>query len=180
MIFSETELKGAFIVDPERHADHRGFFARTFCEEEFRRHGLISRFVQCNVSFNSKKGTLRGMHFQIAPKEEGKLVRCTSGAIYDAIVDLRPDSPTFLNWVGAELTKENRRALYIPPGFAHGFQTLSNDAEVFYQMTEFFEPRLARGVRWNDPAFGIQWPLQDPILSEKDSLYPDFQPEENQ
>ena len=175
MIFRETKLKGAFIIEPERLEDERGLFARTFCEEEFKAHGLNSRVVQCNISFNKKKGTLRGMHYQVAPHEEAKLVRCTRGAIYDVIVDLRPDSPTFKQWVAVELTADNHRMLYIPEGFAHGFQTLEDNTEVFYQMSELYHPESARGVRWDDPVFGIEWPkIHHRIVSEIDQRYADF------
>lgn len=174
MIFTETKLAGAFIIEPERIEDERGFFARTFCVEEFKAHSLNPRLVQCNISFNKKKGTLRGMHYQVAPYEEAKLVRCTMGVIYDVIVDLRPDSPTFKQWVAVELTEKNRKMIYILEGFGHGFQTLEDDTEVFYQMSEFYHPERARGVRWNDPAFGITWPLPDLIISERDRTYSDF------
>ena len=173
MIFHETKLKGVYIIEPEWLEDERGFFARTFCQEEFAAHGLNPRVVQCNISFNKKKGTLRGMHYQIAPHEEVKLVRCTRGAIYDVIIDLRPDLPTFKRWVAVELTADNRRMLYIPEGFAHGFQTLEDDTEVFYQMSESYHPECARGVRWDDSAFGIEWPLLDLTISAKDRSYPD-------
>ncbi len=171
MIFTETKLSGAFVIDPERFEDDRGFFARTWCVREFKTHGLNSRLVQCSVSNNKQKATLRGMHYQAAPHAETKLVRCTKGAIYDVIIDLREDSSTFRQWVAVELTAENRRMLYIPEGFAHGFQTLSDDTEVFYQISEFYHPESARGVRWDDPAFGIEWPLEATIMSEKDSSY---------
>ena len=175
MIFRETKLKGAFIIEPERLEDERGLFARTFCKEEFKAHGLNSRVVQCNISFNKKKGTLRGMHYQVAPHEEAKLVRCTRGAIYDVIVDLRPDSPTFKQWVAVELTADNHRMLYIPEGFAHGFQTLEDNTEVFYQMSESYHPESARGIRWDDPMFGIKWPnVRHRIVSEIDQSYADF------
>jgi dTDP-4-dehydrorhamnose 3,5-epimerase len=174
MIFTETKLPGLYLVDLERREDERGFFARSWCLNEFGVAGLDTRLVQCNVSFNIRRGTLRGMHWQADPYPETKLVRCTQGAIYDVAVDLRPDSPTFRQWVGVELTAENRRALYIPGGFGHGFQTLMANSEVFYQMSEFYHPDAARGARWNDPAFDIQWPLADPILAEKDRAYPDF------
>lgn len=175
MIFAETKLKGAYIIEPERLEDERGFFARTFCQEEFAAHGLRTRFVQCSISFNKKKGTLRGMHYQVAPHEEAKLVRCTMGAIYDVIIDLRPGSPTFTQWVAVELTAQNRKMLYIPEGLAHGFQTLEDDTEVFYQMSEFYHPECARGVRWDDPVFGIKWPkIHHRIVSEIDQRYADF------
>ncbi len=169
MIFTETKLKGTFIVEPERLEDERGFLARTFCVEEYEVHGRNRRLVQCNISFNRTKGTLRGMHFQAAPCEEAKLVRCTVGAIYDMAVDVRPDSPTFKQWVAVELTADNRKMLYIPEGFAHGFQTLEDNTEVFYQVSEFYHPESERGVRWDDPAFGIVWPAAGKrIISAKD------------
>lgn len=174
MIFTETKLKGAFIVDVEPREDERGFFARSWCEDKFGEHGLNPRIVQCNISFNKKRGTLRGMHYQAAPYAEAKLVRCTMGAIYDVIIDLRDDSPTFKQWVSVELTSENRRALYIPENFAHGFQTLSDNSEVFYQMSEFYHPELAYGVRWDDLAFGIEWPQGPRIISYQDSHYVNF------
>lgn len=174
----ETRLKGVFIIEPERLEDGRGFFARTFCEREFAVHGLNVRFVQCNISFNKKKGTLRGMHYQVAPHKEAKLVRCTMGAIYDVTIDLRPDSPTFKQWVAVELTAENRRMLYIPEGLAHGFQTLEDNTEVFYQMSEFYHPESARGVHWDDPAFGIQWLLPVTVIAEKDNAYPLWETEQ--
>jgi dTDP-4-dehydrorhamnose 3,5-epimerase len=173
MIFSPTALSGAFIIDVERREDPRGFFARTYCRDEFEKHGLPTAFVQCNISFNRQRGILRGMHYQADPHPEGKLVRCTRGAIYDVIIDLRPESPSYRRWTSAELTEYNARALYVPVGFAHGFQTLTDEAEVFYQMTEIFYSDLARGVRWNDPALGIKWPLP-PVLSERDAAHPDY------
>jgi dTDP-4-dehydrorhamnose 3,5-epimerase len=171
MIFTETKLKGAFIIEPEKLEDDRGFFARTFCQKEFAAYGLNTNFVQCNISFNKKKGTLRGMHYQVAPHQEVKLVRCTRGAIYDAIIDLRPGSSTCKQWVAVELTATNCRMLYIPEGFAHGFQTLEDNTEVFYQMSEFYYPESARGVRWDDPELNIEWPYCLPILSDKDRSY---------
>jgi len=174
MIFIETKLKGAFIIEPEPLEDERGFLARTFDQKELEAHGLNPRVVQCNISFNKKKGILRGMHYQIAPYEEAKLVRCTRGAIYDVIIDLRPESPTFKQWIAVELTAENRRMLYVPEGFAHGFQTLEDNTEVFYQMSEFYHPECARGVRWDDPVFGIEWPDDERIISARDQQYPDF------
>ena len=174
MKFLPTPLAGAFVVELELLEDERGFFARSFCEKEFAAHGLDSRLVQCNVSFNRRRGTLRGMHFQAPPKGEAKLVRCTAGAIHDVIVDLRPASATYCRWFGVELTARNRRALYVPERFAHGFQTLADDSEVLYNMSEFFHPELARGVRWNDQRFAIEWPLPDPIVSKRDRGYPDF------
>jgi dTDP-4-dehydrorhamnose 3,5-epimerase len=205
MIFVETKLKGAFIIEIQKNEDDRGFFARSYCFREFEAHGLNPRVVQCNISYNAKKGTLRGMHYQVPPYEEAKLVRCTSGALYDVIVDLRPNSETYCHWFGFELSspcslsqtlspvegltadhsplpvadpEHRRRAhyrmLYIPEGFAHGFITLEGDTEVFYQMSEFYAPDSGRGFRWNDPAFGIEWPLKPAVISEKDRSYPDF------
>jgi dTDP-4-dehydrorhamnose 3,5-epimerase len=174
VIFAETSLGGAYLIEPERHVDERGFFARTFCRKEFEALGLNSDLVQCSISFNKRAGTLRGMHFQIPPNAEAKLVRCTQGALYDVIIDLRPRSPMFKRWVAAELSAANRRMLYIPVGFAHGFQTLVNDTEIFYQMSEFYHPESARGLRWDDPVAHVQWPLPNPILSERDRTYPDF------
>ena len=176
MMFLEKSLKGAFIIEIEMQEDHRGFFARSWCQREFEAHGLNPRFVQCNVSFNKKKGTLRGMHYQVAPYAEAKLVRCTMGSIYDVIIDLRPESPTFMDHYAVVLSAENRKAVYIPEDFAHGFQTLEGNTEVFYQMSEFYVPGCVRGVRWDDPAFGIQWPPDERIISDKDRAYPDFRP----
>jgi dTDP-4-dehydrorhamnose 3,5-epimerase len=176
LIFRETKLKGAFIIEPERQEDERGFFARTFCQEEFEAHGFNPRVVQCNISFNRKKGTLRGMHYQIAPYQEAKLVRCAGGAIYDVIIDLRLESPTFKQWIAVELTANNHQMLYVPEGLAHGFLTLEDDTEVFYQMSEFYHPECARGVRWDDPAFRIEWPIAEVIISAKDRRYPNFEP----
>jgi len=174
LIFTETKLAGAFVIEPERRADKRGFFARTYCRQEFEEHGLNPDVVQCNVSFNKRKGTLRGMHYQAAPFAEVKLVRCTSGSIYDVIIDLRPASTTFKQYFAAELSAENRRMLYIPEDFAHGFQTLQDDTEVFYQMAQGYSAEHARGVRWNDPAFGIEWPKDERIIIQRDQNYPDF------
>lgn len=174
MIFTEMALAGAFIIELEKLGDHRGFFARTWCHDEFEEHGLASALVQCNVSYNFQKGTLRGMHYQAAPHEEAKLVRCTHGAVYDVIVDLRPDSVTYQQWRAVELTADNYRMVYVPKGFAHGFQTLEEHTEVFYQMSEFYHPECVRGARWNDPTFKIEWPLLDPILSANDQGHPDF------
>ena len=172
MIFTETKLQGAFIVDVEHLEDERGFFARSWCMNEFEQHGLIPRIVQCNISFNKKRGTLRGMHYQAAPFEEAKLVRCTIGAIYDVIIDLRPNSDTFKQWLSVELTAKNHRALYIPENFAHGFQTLVENTEVLYQMSEFYHPECACGLRWNDPMFGVAWPINALVISENDKKYP--------
>lgn len=174
MKFSETRLHGAFLVEPEAHGDARGFFARTFCVDEFGTRGLVTNWAQCSVSFNKTKGTLRGMHYQEDPHAETKLVRCTMGSIYDVIVDLRRDSPTFKHWVGVVLTAENRNAIYIPAGFAHGFQSLEDDTEVFYQISRTYHAAAAKGVRWNDPAFGIDWPLVPTSLSARDAEFPDF------
>lgn len=176
MKFIATELGGAYVIEPERMEDERGFFARTFCKDEFAAQGLRAAFVQCNVSFNARKGTLRGMHFQERPHEEAKLVRCTQGAIFDVIIDIRNSSPTFMRWVAMELTAESHRMLYVPEGFAHGFQTLADDSEVFYQMSELYRPESARGIRWNDQAFAIRWRLDNPIVSARDAAYPDFTP----
>lgn len=175
MIFIETELKGAFIIEPERLEDDRGFFARSYCQREFSEHGLMSNWVQCNISFNRIKGTLRGMHFQAKPHEEAKLVRCTMGAIYDVIIDLRPESPTHKNWISVELTAQNRTMLYVPENFAHGYQTLVDDTEVLYQVSEFYTPEFERGVRWNDPTFEIKWPnVFPPVISDKDKNWSDY------
>jgi dTDP-4-dehydrorhamnose 3,5-epimerase len=179
MKFIETELKGAFLIDPERLGDDRGFFARAFCRKEFEPYGLNSDWVQCNISYNSRKGTLRGLHYQAAPFAEAKLVRCTMGAIYDVIIDLRPDSDTFRQWISAELSAENRKMIYVPQGFAHGFQTQVDHTEVFYQMSAFYAPEYARAVRWNDPQFNIHWPEADRIISEKDQKIEDFDPGKN-
>ena len=168
MIFTKISLPGAYLVELERREDERGFFARSFCNREFTDLGLDPCVAQCNISFNHKKGILRGMHYQLPPYAEAKLVRCTRGAIYDVIVDLRRDATTFMKWYSVELTAENRIALYIPKGFAHGFQTLVDDTEVFYQMSEFYAPESARGFRWDDPQFDITWPLQVSQISEKD------------
>jgi dTDP-4-dehydrorhamnose 3,5-epimerase len=177
VIFTETALKGAFLIEPERREDERGFFARTWCQREFASHGLHTQWVQCNISFNRQKGTLRGLHYQRPPCEEAKLIRCTRGAMYDVIIDLRTESSTFTHWVAVELTADNRRMLYIPEGFAHGFQTLTGETEVFYQMSQFYAPEYASGVRWDDPAFNIAWPADERTISERDRSYPDFLPQ---
>ena len=174
MKFIETKLKDAFLIEPEFLADERGFFARTCCRKEFEQHGLNSDWVQCNISYNKRKGTLRGMHYQVEPCAETKLVRCTMGAIYDVIIDLRPDSKTYTQWIAADLTAENRKMFYIPQGFAHGFQTLADHSEIFYQMSEFYAPECARAVRWNDPQFEIHWPEAERMMSEKDQTIEDF------
>lgn len=172
MIFKETRLKGAFSISLQKIEDDRGFFARTWCHDEFTSNGLNARLVQSNVSFNKLKGTLRGMHYQLPPHAETKLVRCTRGAIYDVIVDLRDDSATYLEWLGFELTADNRDMLYVPEGFAHGFQTLEDGAEVTYHVTEFYKPGAERGLRYDDPAIGIVWPLAVDVVSPKDAGWP--------
>ena len=173
--FRETKLKGAFVIDPEPFPDDRGFLSRSFSAEEFERHGLNARIAECNISFSKKRYTVRGMHFQKPPFAQAKLVRCTKGAVYDVIIDLRPESPTFKQWIGEELTAENRRLLYVPEGFAHGFQTLDDDTEVFYQMTNIYHRPSEGGVRWNDPAFGIVWPAMEGVtIKPRDEEYPDF------
>ncbi|MCU1240410.1 MAG: rmlC [Candidatus Acidoferrum typicum] len=174
MIFSKTKLPGVFVIEPGRHDDDRGFFARTFCREEFVARGLNADVAQCNVSFNKRKGTLRGMHYQVPPSAEVKLVRCTAGAIFDVIIDLRESSPTFRQHLAVELFAGTGKMLYVPEGFAHGFQTLVDDTEVFYQMSHPYAPECARGVRWDDPAFGIDWPSAERILLDRDRNYPDF------
>jgi dTDP-4-dehydrorhamnose 3,5-epimerase len=173
MKFEETDLPGAFLVSLEKIEDERGYFARSWCANEFDDQGLESRLAQCNVSFNRTKGTLRGMHYQIPPFAETKLVRCTRGALFDVIIDLRPESATFTRWLGIELTPDNGMMVYVPAGFAHGFQTLMDRTEVFYQMSEFYSPTHGRGVRWDDPMFGIEWPLDVKVISERDRRYPD-------
>jgi dTDP-4-dehydrorhamnose 3,5-epimerase len=175
MIFTETELKGAYIIDLERREDDRGFFARTWCQNEFEAHGLVARIVQANTSYNKLRGTLRGMHYQRAPYAETKLVRAVRGAIVDVIVDLRTDSPTYKRWISVELTADNRRALFVPEGFAHGFQTLEDDTDVSYQVSAFYTPGAEGGARYNDPAFDIQWPLPISVISDKDATWPDFE-----
>jgi dTDP-4-dehydrorhamnose 3,5-epimerase len=177
MVFSETPLRGVYLIEVEPFEDVRGFFARVWCEKEFSEHNLPTRMVQASVSFNKKKGTLRGLHYQAAPSREGRLVRCTRGATFDAVVDLRPNSPTFQQHHTTVLSMDNHTALYVPPGCALGFQTLADDSEVFYQMTEFYEPEYARGFRWNDPAFGIAWPEDDRTILDRDNSYPDFSPQ---
>jgi len=174
MIITDAGLAGACIVELERREDERGFFARSWSVGEFAAHGLNASLVECDISFNHRRGTLRGMHYQAAPHAQAKVVRCTAGAIYDCIIDLRPDSPTFTRWVGVELNAENRRALYVPEGFAHGFQTLVDGAEVAYQMSAVHVADAERGVRWDDPAFGIIWPEPVRVISERDRTYPDF------
>jgi dTDP-4-dehydrorhamnose 3,5-epimerase len=175
MTFTETKLKGAYIIQPEAHEDERGFFARTYCQREFAQYGLAACSAQCNVSYNTSKGTLRGMHYQIEPHGEAKLITCLTGAIYDVIIDLRPNSSTYHQWWSIELSSQRPRPmLYIPAGFAHGFQTLEDDTEIFYQMSDFYHPESARGVRWNDPAFNIHWPLAERTISARDASYPNI------
>jgi len=174
MIFTPTCLPGAFLIEPELREDERGFFARAWCAREFESHGLNPRIAQCNYSFNKRKGTLRGMHYQEAPYREAKLMRCTQGAIYDVIVDLRPESPAYKQSFGAVLSPLNRRMMYAPEGFAHGFLTLEEGSEVFYQMSEFYAPESGRGFRWNDPAFHLAWPGEVLVICKRDRTYPDF------
>lgn len=177
MRFAETELPGAFMIELERREDERGFFARAWCEQEFADHGLDTRVSQCNLAHNEKAGTLRGMHYQAPPYAEVKLVRCTSGAVYDVIVDLRPQSSTYMHWIAVELSAENGRALYIPEGFAHGYQTLVDGTETYYQVSAPYAPDAERGVRWDDPVFGIDWPpADDRVISTKDRGWPDYRP----
>ena len=181
MKFIKTKLKGAYIIDIEKRQDVRGFFARTFCADEFAENGLETKFVQANMSFNFKKGTLRGMHFQKSPYGEDKLVRCTRGSLFDVIIDLRPDSPTFKQWLGVELTEENHRALFVPKGFAHGFLPLEDNTEINYLVSQFYTPAADSGVRYNDPAFNIQWPITPVTMSEKDASHEDYkEPKESE
>ena len=177
MKFTQTRLSGAYIIDLDKIGDDRGFFARAFCVDEFREHGLTEKIVQMNNSNAARKGTLRGMHYQLAPAAETKLVRCIRGSLYDVIIDLREGSSTFGEHVGVELTADNRKMFYVPKGFAHGFITLEDDTEAFYFVDEFYAPDLERGVRWNDPRFAIDWPIEPKVLSEKDRSHPDFDPD---
>jgi dTDP-4-dehydrorhamnose 3,5-epimerase len=176
MIFTETPLSGAYVIELERRSDDRGFFARVFCEKEFADHGLATRFVQVNNSLAREKGTLRGMHYQLPPSAESKLVRCVRGSFHDVIIDLREESPSFGGHFEVELSAENRTMLYVPKGFAHGFITLETNTEAFYFADEFYAPERERGIRWNDPRFGIEWPLEPTVISEKDRFHPDFDP----
>jgi dTDP-4-dehydrorhamnose 3,5-epimerase len=174
MLFTETKLAGAFIIDIEKREDQRGFFARSWCQHEFEACGLISRLVQMNLSFNPKQGTLRGMHYQIAPHAEAKVIRCTRGAIYDVIIDLRPSSPTYTQWIGVTLTADNYKMLYVPEQFAHGYQTLEDRTEVTYQVSQFYAPTFERGARYDDPVFGIVWPTAVRVISDKDKTWPSY------
>ena len=174
MNFRALDLPGAFLIEPQPHVDERGFFVRTWCSGEFAEAGLPAEIVQANLSQTVLRGTIRGFHFQRPPSREGKVVRCLRGAIFDVLVDLRPDSPTFLEHVGVELTPVNRLALYIPTGFAHGFQTLEADSEVWYQMTDRYQPELAGGLRWDDPSLAVGWPLRPSVMNERDAAYPDL------
>lgn len=174
MIFKETKLKGAFIIEINKLQDERGFFGRSWCANEMSEYGLKTNLAQANTSFSRYKGTLRGMHFQNDPYQETKLIRCTRGSIFDVIIDLRKDSPTYKQWVGVELTQDNYRMLYVPEDFAHGFITLEDNSEVTYLVTEFYTPGAEAGIRWNDPAFNIQWPLEPSVISEKDGIHPDY------
>ncbi len=174
MIFTETELKGAYIIEVKKLEDERGFFGRSFCRREMEEHGLIADIVQANTSVSLKKGTLRGMHFQVEPHQEAKLIRCVRGSIYDVIIDLRPESPTFKRWFGVELSADNYKMLYAPEGFAHGFITISDNVEVCYNVTAFYSPGSERGIRWDDKTFGIKWPFKPAIISDRDRKHPDF------
>ena len=176
MKWTALPLPGAYLLEIQPVSDDRGFFARTWCSDEARELALSVDFVQCSLSYNARKGTLRGMHYQVQPHPETKLVRCTAGAIYDVLLDLRPDSPTFCKWFAVELSAESRKAVYVPTGFAHGFQSLSDHSEVFYQISQPFHVDCARGVRWNDKAFAIEWPFEAVILSKRDQSFPDFSP----
>ena len=179
MLFKETKLRDVFVIELELIKDERGFFACAWSPDEFEKQGLNPRLMQCNISFNNRRGTVRGMHFQEKPHEEAKLVRCTRGSMYDVAVDLRPDSPTRYQWAAVELTANNRRMLYIPEGFAHGYQTLADDTEVFYQMSETYHPESARGFRYDDPVFGVKWPLPLSVISDRDRSYADFEPDKS-
>ena len=174
MKFIDVPVAGAYVIEIQPIVDERGFFARTWCAQEFRRRGLNPNLVQCSISFNRRRGTLRGMHYQDQPHPEAKLVRCSSGAIYDVIVDLRPTSRTYCQWFAVELTGEDHKMIFVPEGFAHGFQTLADNTEVFYQISESYRPEWARGVRWNDPRFGIKWPIREMVISQRDRDFPDY------
>ena len=177
MKFTETKLKGAYVIELEKHGDERGFFARAFCIKEYDEVGLRNEIVQINDSQSRYKGTLRGMHYQLAPKAEDKIVRCIKGSIYDVIIDMRKDSPTFCKWFGIELSAENKKSLFVPKGFAHGNISLEDNSELFYLVTEYYSPEQERGVRWNDPKFNIVWPIKPVEISEKDRNHPDFNPD---
>ena len=172
MLFHETKLPGVFEIHLDPHADDRGFFARSWCQKEFEAQGLNPNLAQCNISFNTRKGTLRGIHFQVPPHAEAKVVRCTRGSIYDVVVDLRPFSPTYRHWIAVVLTAANRHMVYVPEGCGHGFLTLEDESEVFYQMSSFYDAESARGVRWDDPAFRITWPEKVEVISQRDGAYP--------
>jgi dTDP-4-dehydrorhamnose 3,5-epimerase len=175
MIFKKTKLKGIFIIELEKHRDERGYFARTWCRNEFKENGLNSNLAQANTALSFQKGTLRGMHYQIAPYEETKIIRCIRGSVFDVVIDIRPDSITYGQWLGVELSFENQTMLYVPEGFAHGYKTLENNSEVFYLVSQFYTPDAERGIRWDDPAFNITWPeTSDLIISEKDKNWPDY------
>lgn len=175
MKFTETPLVGAYVLEVKRIEDDRGFFGRSWCANELAEHGLNTNLAQANVAFNYKRGTLRGLHRQVAPHEEVKIVRCTRGAIFDAIVDLRPESKSYTKWFGVELTAENHKSLYVPKGFGHGYLTLEDNSEVHYQVSDFYAPAHEAGCRWNDPAFGIEWPdTRGYLISDKDEVWPDF------
>jgi dTDP-4-dehydrorhamnose 3,5-epimerase len=175
MKFTPTEIADVFVVELEKREDDRGFFARGFCQREFEEHGMVSQVVQANISYNKYKGTLRGMHYQVSPYEETKFLRCTKGAVYDVIIDMRPESLSYMKWFGVELTDKNYKMLYVPRNFAHGFQTLEDETEVMYLVSEFYAPQSERGVRFDDPAFNIQWPLEVAQISEKDAAWPNYQ-----
>ena len=174
MIFEKTDFEGVYIIEIEKQTDERGFFARSWDKNDFEENGLNSKLTQCNISLNNKKGTLRGMHYQIKPYQETKLIRCTQGRLFDVIIDLRIDSKSFKKWLSIELNEKNYKILYVPEGFAHGFQTLEDNTEIFYQMTQNYMPNFANGIRWNDPMFNINWPIKEPILSKKDQRFTDF------
>ena len=176
MIFTETKLKGAYLVEVKKIEDNRGFFGRAWCQKEFEDQGLNGNVVQINTSFTHKKGTMRGLHYQVDPYQETKFIRCTKGSIWDVIIDLRPKSPTFMQWVGHELSADNYKMVYVPENFAHGFVTLEDNSEVYYPVTTFYTPGAERGIRWNDPAFNIAWPVEVEIVTEKDGNHPDFDP----
>ncbi len=174
MIFIETKIKGPYVIEIEKLEDERGFFGRSWCKNEMKKHGINANILQANISFNIQKGTLRGMHYQVAPHQEAKLVRCSRGSIYDVVIDLRKNSPTFKQWIGVELTQDNYKMLYVPEDFAHGFITLENNCEISYLMSALYVPGSGATIRWNDPLFNIQWPLEPTVMSEKDKTQSDF------